>query len=136
MTAFNTVHSLRLFGVLAPLSVMIVGPAFFIIRVLQPGLISPALAILFFSYAATAAMLAAWIHTDRNSKNVTLWDIAGAFTLMGCTAAIFSEPGQVAPFSNSYSKDTRICHGRRQSPAQSGCQQTAMPDRSASESTR
>jgi predicted membrane metal-binding protein len=89
-------HSLRLFGVLAPLSVMIVGPAFFIIRVLQPGLIPPALAILFFSYAATAAMVAAWIHSDRNSKNVTLWDIAGAFTLMGCTAAIFSEPDQVA----------------------------------------
>jgi 4-amino-4-deoxy-L-arabinose transferase-like glycosyltransferase len=96
MTAFNTVHSLRLFGVLAPLSVMIVGPAFFIIRVLQPGLIPPALAILLFSYAAIAAMVAFWVHADRNSKDVTLWDIAGAFTMMGCTAAILSEPDQVA----------------------------------------
>jgi hypothetical protein len=95
MAAFNTVHSLRLFGVLAPLSVLIVGPTFFIIRVLQPGLIPPALSILFFSYAAIAAMVASWVHADRNSKNVTLWDIAGAFTLMGCTAAIFSEPDQV-----------------------------------------
>jgi hypothetical protein len=96
MAAFNTVHSLRLFGVLAPLSVLIVGPTFFIIRVLQPGLIPPALSVLLFSYAAIAAIVALWIHVDRNSKDVTLWDIAGAFTLMGCTAAILSEPDQVA----------------------------------------
>jgi hypothetical protein len=96
MTAFNTVHPLRLFGVLAPLSVLIVAPAFFIIRVLQPGLIPPALSVVFFSYAALAALVAPWIHADRNSKNVTLWDIAGTFALIGCTAAIFSEPDQVA----------------------------------------
>jgi hypothetical protein len=95
MTPFNTVHSLRSFGVLA-LGALIVGPAFFIVRVLQPGLIPPALSTLFFSYAAIVATVAAWIHADRNSKNVTLWDIAGGFTLMGCTAAIFGEPDQVA----------------------------------------
>ena len=95
MTPFNTVHSLRSFGVLA-LGALIVGPAFFIVRVLQPGLIPPALSILFFSYAAIVAMVAAWIHADRNSKNVALWDIAGGFTLMDCTAAIFSEPDHVA----------------------------------------
>jgi hypothetical protein len=33
-----------------------------------------------------------------NSANVTLWDIAGAFTMMGCAATIFSEPDQVALF--------------------------------------
>ena len=49
-----------------------------------------------FSYAAIAAIVALWIHADRNSKDVTLRDIAGAFTLMGCTAAILSEPDQVA----------------------------------------
>ena len=96
MTAFNTAHSLRWFGMLAPLSVLIVGSVFFIIRVLQPGLIAPALGVLFFSYAAIATMVAALIHAGRNSKNASLWDIAGAFTLMGCTAAILSEPDQVA----------------------------------------
>jgi hypothetical protein len=35
------------------------------------------------------------IHVEDNSANVTLWDFAGAFTLMGCAAAIFSEPDQV-----------------------------------------
>ena len=96
MTAFSTFHPLRLFGVLAPLSALIVGPTLFVIRVLQPGLVLPALSILFFSYAALAAMVALWIHADRNSKNVTPWDIAGVFTLIGCTAAIFSDPDQVA----------------------------------------
>jgi len=96
MTAFNTAHALRLAGVmLAPLCAMIVGPAFFIIRMFQPGLIPPAFSILFFSYAAIAAMVAACIHADRNSDDLTLWDIAGGFTLMGCTTAIFSEPDQV-----------------------------------------
>jgi len=38
------------------------------------------------------------IQTRRNSENVTAWDIAGAFTMMGCAAAIFSEPDQVAQF--------------------------------------
>jgi 4-amino-4-deoxy-L-arabinose transferase-like glycosyltransferase len=95
MIAFNTVPSLRWFGVLAPLCALIVGPAFVIIRVFQPGLIRPAFSILFFSYAAIAAMIAVCIHADRNSKNLTLWDIAGGFSLMGCTAAILSEPAQV-----------------------------------------
>jgi len=96
MTAFNTVYSLRSFSVFALLSGLIAGSAFVIARFLQPGLVLPALSILLFSYAAIAAIIAISIHADSNSKNVTLWDIAGAFTLMGCAAAIFSEPDQVA----------------------------------------
>jgi hypothetical protein len=34
----------------------------------------------------------------RNSENVTLWDIAGAFIMMGCAAMIFNEPDQVVRF--------------------------------------
>jgi hypothetical protein len=42
--------------------------------------------------------LAHSIHVHRNSDNLTLWDIAGAFTMMGCAAAIFSEPDQAVQF--------------------------------------
>jgi hypothetical protein len=83
------------FCMLALLSMLIAAPAFLMIRLLEPGLILPALSIVLFSHAAIAATVAVSIHADRNSKNVTLWDIAGAFTLMGCAAAIFSEPDQV-----------------------------------------
>lgn len=102
VTAFNqseikrAVPSLQSFGVIALLTVLIAAPAFLTIRLLEPGLILPALSILLFSYAAIAAIAASLIHADRSSENVTLWDIVGAFTMTGCAAAIFSEPDQVA----------------------------------------
>ena len=91
----RNVPSLESFSTLALLSMLIAAPAFLMIRLLEPGLILPALSILLFSHAAIAAIVAVSIHADRNSKHVTLWDIAGAFALMGCAAAIFSEPDQV-----------------------------------------
>ena len=78
--------SLEPLGRLALLSVLIAVPAFLMIGVLEPGLVLPAFSILVFAETAIAA----------RSEGVTLWDIAGAFTMMGCAAAIFSEPDQVA----------------------------------------
>jgi len=60
--------------------------------------LEPAFSMLLFAEAAIAAIVARSIHVHRNSQNVTLWDIAGAFTMMGCAAAIFSEPDQAAQF--------------------------------------
>jgi hypothetical protein len=91
----RNVPSLESIGILALLSVLIATPAFLMIRLLEPGLVPPAFSILLFSDAAIAAIVARAIHARRNSENVTLWDIAGAFTMMGCAAAIFSEPEQV-----------------------------------------
>ena len=81
------------FCILALLSMLIAAPAFLMIRLLEPGLVLPAFSILLFSDAAIVAIVA-----RINSENVTLWDIAGAFTMIGCAAAIFSEPDQVAQF--------------------------------------
>ncbi|MBR0718305.1 hypothetical protein JQ632_30665 [Bradyrhizobium liaoningense] len=78
---------------LALLSVLIAAPAFLMIRLLEPELVLPALSILLFFDAAITAIMA-----RSNSENVTSRDIAGAFTLMGCAAAILSEPDQVALF--------------------------------------
>ena len=91
----RNVPSLESIGILTLLSVLIVVPAFLMIRLLEPGFVLPAFSILLFSDAAIAAILATAIHARKNSENVTLWDIAGAFTMMGCAAAIFSEPDQV-----------------------------------------
>jgi len=81
------------FCILALLSVLIAAPAFLMIRWLEPELVLPAFSILLFADAAIAAIVA-----RMNSENVTLWDIAGAFTMIGCAATIFSEPDQVALF--------------------------------------
>jgi hypothetical protein len=78
------------------LGMLIAAPAFLVIRRLEPGLVLPALSILLFSYAAIATIAAYLFHADRNSKDATLWDVAGAFALMACAAAIFSRPDQVA----------------------------------------
>ena len=94
----RNVSSLESFGVLALLSVLIAVPAFLMIHVLEPGLVLPAVSILLFAEAAIAAIVARSIHVHKNSEKVTLWDISGAFTMMGCAAAIFSEPDQAAPF--------------------------------------
>jgi hypothetical protein len=72
---------------------LMAAPAFLMIHLLEPELVLPAFSILLFSDAAIAAIVA-----RINSENVALWDIAGAFTMMGCAAAIFSEPDQVAVF--------------------------------------
>ena len=85
-------------SILALLSVLIAAPAFLMIRVLEPGLVLPAISILLFAEAAVAVIVASSIHVHRNSDNLAVWDIAGAFTMMGCAAAIFSEPDQVAQF--------------------------------------
>ena len=32
------------------------------------------------------------------ADDITLWDLAGGFTLIGCAAAVFGEPDQAALF--------------------------------------
>lgn len=86
------------FGVLALLSVLIAVPAFLMIRMLDPILVLPAVSILLFTEAAIAVIVARSIDAHKNSEKVTLWDIGGAFAMLGCAAAIFSEPDQAAPF--------------------------------------
>jgi len=91
----RNVPSLESFGILALLSLLVAAQVLLMIRLLEPGFVLPAFSILLFSDAAIAAIVARAIHARRNSQNVTLWDVAGAFTMMGCAAAIFSEPDQV-----------------------------------------
>lgn len=90
--------SLEPFGMLALFSVLVALPAVAMVRTLEPALVLPALSILLFGEAAVAALVARLIQAAENSSRVTLWDFAGAFTLMGCAAAIFGEPDQAALF--------------------------------------
>ena len=94
----RNVPSLESFGILALLSLLVAAQVFMMIRLLEPGFVLPAFSILLFAEASIAAIAARSIHVHKNSEKVTLWDTAGAFTMMGCAAAIFSEPDQVAQF--------------------------------------
>jgi hypothetical protein len=107
------------FSVLALLSMLIAAPAWLMIRLLEPELVLPALSILLFSDAMIAALLARASPENVTLEHVTLWDIAGAFTLMGCAAAIFGEPDQVALLFEppvGQHTDTPAAGDRRQVP--------------------
>ncbi|MCK1687955.1 hypothetical protein [Bradyrhizobium sp. 145] len=80
----------------ALLSILVAAPALLMILLLDPRLILPALSLLFFSDAMLTALLALAKSGSATVGNISLWDIAGAFTMMGCAAAIFGEPDQVA----------------------------------------
>jgi hypothetical protein len=90
--------SLEPFGMLALFGAATVCPALLMIRMLEPELVLPAFSILLFAEAATAAIVARLLHVQEHAANITLWDFAGAFTFMGCAAAIFGEPDQAALF--------------------------------------
>ncbi|WP_439402280.1 hypothetical protein ACNJYA_06860 [Bradyrhizobium sp. DASA03068] len=84
------------FCLFALLSILVATPALFMILLLDSQLVLPALSLLFFSDAMITALLA-WAKPEHvTPEHVTLWDIAGAFTMMCCAAAIFGEPDQVA----------------------------------------
>ncbi|TFV76538.1 hypothetical protein E4K64_13290 [Bradyrhizobium frederickii] len=83
---------LTLFSVLTAL------PAVLALHLLEPQLVLPAFSALLFVEAAFAVIAARLIHSPDNSDDITLWDFAGGFTLIGCAAAMFGEPDQAALF--------------------------------------
>jgi hypothetical protein len=86
------------FGMFALFSLLTAVPAILTLHMLEPELVLPAFSILLLAEAAVAGMLAHVIHVPEDAANVTLWDFAGAFTLIGCAAAVFGEPDQAALF--------------------------------------
>ncbi len=90
--------SLEPFGMLLLFAVLSALPMILTLRWVEPALVLPALSLLLFTEAAIAAIAARVIHVRTSVANLTLWDFAGAFTFMGCAAAILGEPDQAALF--------------------------------------
>jgi hypothetical protein len=58
----------------------------------------PLISLLTFGIAAVIA-LAAWAtRAPRSGENVTAWDLAGAFTLIGCAAAMLTQNEQALDY--------------------------------------
>lgn len=81
---------------LALFSLLTALPAVLAFHLLEPGLVLPAFSILLFIEAAFAVIAARLIHFPADAESITLWDLAGGFTLIGCAAAVFGEPDQAA----------------------------------------
>ncbi|MVT50252.1 hypothetical protein GPL17_07085 [Bradyrhizobium yuanmingense] len=81
---------LMLFGLLTAL------PAALAFHLLEPELVLPAFSVLLFIEAAFAVLAARLMRSANSADDITLWDLAGGFTLIGCAAAVLGEPDQVA----------------------------------------
>ncbi|MBH5367007.1 hypothetical protein HZZ16_02640 [Bradyrhizobium sp. CNPSo 4016] len=71
-------------------------PAALAFHMLEPELVLPAFSVLLFVEAAFAVLAARLMHTADSAHDITLWDLAGGFTLIGCAAAVLGEPDQAA----------------------------------------
>lgn len=52
----------------------------------------PALSLAAIAIAMIAGAVAWWRQAKQHTATVTLWDVAGAFMLIGCAAAMMSQP--------------------------------------------
>src|SRR5206468_1519253 len=73
-------------------------PAVLALHLLEPELVLPAFSILLFAEATFAVIAAHLLRVPDKAQDITLWDLAGGFTLIGCAAAMFGEPDQAAMF--------------------------------------
>lgn len=73
-------------------------PAVLALHLLEPELVLPAFSALLFVEAAFAVVAARLLHSPDSTDEITLWDLAGGFALIGCAAAVFGEPDQAALF--------------------------------------
>jgi hypothetical protein len=77
---------------LAVLALAAAAPIAFIAALVPRELVLAAFSIVAMTVAITIAAMAWWRNAARHSANVTSWDVAGVFMLIGCAAAIMTEP--------------------------------------------
>lgn len=70
-------------------------PLFVIAALVPHALFLPSVSLAAIAAAAAASFLAWWLGVRRQGPTVTLWDIAGACALIGCAAAMLSDPATV-----------------------------------------
>lgn len=77
---------------LAGLALLAAAPLFIIAALVPRPLFLPSISLAAIAAAAAASFAAWWLGSHRHGNTVTLWDVAGACALIGCAAAMLSEP--------------------------------------------
>ncbi|MFN3657504.1 MAG: hypothetical protein ACK4UO_09655 [Pseudolabrys sp.] len=80
---------------LAGLALLAAAPLFAISALVPRAVFLPSVSLAAIGGAAVAAFAAWWLGVRRNGPTVTLWDVAGACVLIGCAAAMLSEPDAI-----------------------------------------
>lgn len=82
------VPHLRLGG----LVLLAAAPLLAVAALVPRALFLPSISLTAIAAAATVSFAAWWFGSRRHSNTITLWDVAGACALIGCAAAMLSEP--------------------------------------------
>jgi hypothetical protein len=67
----------------------------FLVWLVPPPLVLPALGLVSFTAAVVLALFAYCSGADRHADGITLWDVAGAFALIWVAAGMLSEPEHI-----------------------------------------
>jgi len=63
-----------------------------VVRMIGSELTMMALSLMFFVSASLAATIAWFIKSRHNSRSLSLWDVAGAFVIIGISASVLADP--------------------------------------------
>ena len=77
---------------LAILVLLAAAPIVLVAALVPHAMLLPTFSIGAIAIAAVTATVAWWRKAERHTPTVTLWDTAGAFMLIGCAAAMMTEP--------------------------------------------
>jgi len=80
---------------LAGLALLAAAPLLLIAALVPRAVFLPSVCLGAIAAATVAAFAAWWVGARRHRDTVTLWDFAGACALIGCAAAMLSEPASI-----------------------------------------
>ena len=83
-------------GLLTILTALVGAPIPLLVWLLPAAQILPMFSLLSLAAAGAAALLAWHSGAERNSDEITLWEVAGALAFFGFAAGMLSEPTHVA----------------------------------------
>lgn len=63
-----------------------------VVRMVGSELTMMALSLMFFVSALLVATIAWFLKSRHNSRNLSLWDVAGAFVIVGVSASVLADP--------------------------------------------
>ena len=93
--AASAVHSEWPHASLAVLLLAAALPPIAFIQFVRATPVLPSMSIVALASAAIFAFAAWCVSADRNSTNISLWDIAGGYAFIGFAAGMISDPEQV-----------------------------------------
>jgi hypothetical protein len=85
----------------AVLTVLAAAPLVLLAALVPRPLVLPVLSIVALIIGALAGAVAWAGGANRGGDRITLWDVSGAFVLIGCVASALSDPNEVLQLGNT-----------------------------------